>query len=360
MFRINQIALVAALGFSSIRSVTCQKTTEAVSSIAVYSTTSSSTTSSSVPTHTVLIGKADHKVQPDVVQAAVGDMVQFNFYPANHSVVRAEYLYPCIPYEMTGADKVEFFSGFQPVDAILDDPPTYTIRINDSLPIFFYCSAPGSCINYQMVGVINPNKSVSLDAHKQRAAKSSFMLNPGEKFPDEAASSSALAPQSSVTSPTTSALPGSEHEDKGLSGGAIAGIVIGAVAAIAVLAALFFFVGRNKSLKERVGGNSDNVNPQGPQMYQSPYQSPGGAFSRVPQHDPYFGNGGNEYRPAMVPPQTGGPPLYSPSNESGHRGYFTEVGVHPSTLADGMARTSEAGSPPPQQAQREKVHEMAG
>lgn len=46
---------------------------------------------------------------------------EFDFYPQNHSVVRAEYKYPCIPYELTGVDKVGFFSGFEPVDAILPD-----------------------------------------------------------------------------------------------------------------------------------------------------------------------------------------------------------------------------------------------
>jgi hypothetical protein len=42
-------------------------------------------------------------------------------------------------------------------DLILNEqPPSWTIRINDTGPIFFYCSAPGSCIKYGMVGVINP------------------------------------------------------------------------------------------------------------------------------------------------------------------------------------------------------------
>jgi hypothetical protein len=52
--------------------------------------------------------------------------------------------------------KQGFFSGMVAVDAILPDPPTWQIRVNDTAPIFFYCSAPGSCIDWQMVGVINP------------------------------------------------------------------------------------------------------------------------------------------------------------------------------------------------------------
>ena len=52
--------------------------------------------------------------------------------------------------------KQGFFSGFNPVDAVLSDPPSFQVRVNDTEPIFFYCSAQGSCIDWQMVGVINP------------------------------------------------------------------------------------------------------------------------------------------------------------------------------------------------------------
>jgi hypothetical protein len=117
---------------------------------------------------------------PDVTQAEVGDFIQFQFYPTNHSVVRAAYQYPCIPFELIETDKVGFASGFHPVDAILDNPPSWTIRVNDTYPIFFYCSAPGSCINYGMVGVINPNATTSLETQRTDAKKSTFMLQPGQ------------------------------------------------------------------------------------------------------------------------------------------------------------------------------------
>ena len=48
---------------------------------------------------------------------------------------------------MTGP-KVGFFSGFHAVDAILQDPPKWTIQINDTDPVFYYCSAPGSCTEW--------------------------------------------------------------------------------------------------------------------------------------------------------------------------------------------------------------------
>lgn len=124
--------------------------------------------------------QGDHTFVPDVTQAEVGDFIEFRFHPTNHSVVRAAYGYPCIPYELIETDKVGFTSGFHPVDAVIPDPPTWTVRVNDSDPIFYYCSAPGSCINYAMVGVINPNATTSLDRQKKAAEDSTFMLQPGE------------------------------------------------------------------------------------------------------------------------------------------------------------------------------------
>lgn len=114
------------------------------------------TSSSAATTWTVSVGEGSNVFKPNVVQANIGDIIEFDFYPANHSVCRAEYLYPCIPYEDTGKGKVGFFSGFHPVDAILSNPPTWSIRVNDSNPIFYYCTAPDACIEDQMVGVINP------------------------------------------------------------------------------------------------------------------------------------------------------------------------------------------------------------
>ena len=53
----------------------------------------SSTATSRLPQTTVIeVGKGDFIFKPDTIQAAVGDTVEFRFYPTNHSVVRADYL----------------------------------------------------------------------------------------------------------------------------------------------------------------------------------------------------------------------------------------------------------------------------
>jgi hypothetical protein len=46
----------------------------------------------------------------------------------------------------------------------MSQPPKWNLTINDTSPIFFYCSAPGSCIDYQMVGAINPVSRLRLSS----------------------------------------------------------------------------------------------------------------------------------------------------------------------------------------------------
>jgi plastocyanin len=80
---------------------------------------SATSTSKAAATHTVNVGDGGFFFTPNTTYANPGDVVQFVFYPTNHSVVRAEYLFPCIPYEDTGLGKIGFFSGFEPVIAII-------------------------------------------------------------------------------------------------------------------------------------------------------------------------------------------------------------------------------------------------
>ncbi|KAF2003670.1 hypothetical protein P154DRAFT_561115 [Amniculicola lignicola CBS 123094] len=229
----------------------------------------SSTSTGPVPTHTVAVGK-NHEFQPSETTAAIGDIIEFRFFPKNHSVVRAEYMDPCVPYELYDRGKTGFFSGFritQP-DIREDQRPTWSLKINDTNPIFFYCSAPESCQRWAMVGVINPNTSVSLDKHKNKAKEANFVLSPGESPPPEATSQG-------IATPTTSNLPAHHPAHHGkLSSGGIAGIVIGSVAIVTLAAALCFFVGRFKTLRETHPRNSTAHHPPPQDMAPPPQYLP--------------------------------------------------------------------------------------
>lgn len=129
-------------------------------------------------THTVEVGKAGYTFSPDTLLAEVGDYITYAFYPRNHSVIRSDYGYPCIPYGLVNT-RPGFYSPFMPVDAILETPPTFTVRVNDTEPIFVYCSGPVACNEYGMVAVVNPTANTSLEVHRQKAKKASYVLQPG-------------------------------------------------------------------------------------------------------------------------------------------------------------------------------------
>lgn len=116
----------------------------------------STTSAAPAATHTIAVGATGFNFTPNNLTVAVGSVIEFNFYPGNHSVVRSAFKFPCIPYEDTGPNRVGVFSGFLNTDVYSSDGPKYRVRVNDSDPIFYYCAAPGSCITHGMLGVINP------------------------------------------------------------------------------------------------------------------------------------------------------------------------------------------------------------
>ncbi|PVH78932.1 hypothetical protein DL98DRAFT_560983 [Cadophora sp. DSE1049] len=232
----------------------------------------SSSTSSSAPgaTHTVSVGADGLNFSPNQVFANKGDIIEYRFYPQNHSVARAAFgNEPCIPYELTGPGRVGFWSGFNPIALVLSNPPIWRLLINDTEPIFFYCSSPGACLE-GMVGVINPNTTFTYAQQFNYTQNATLDFSPGEYFPKESrpsrtttATGATFTPTPIASTPTSSAintaetttaaaLPPHPHSSSkpSLGAGPIAGIVIGAVAVVALASALLYMCGRRQSVKE--------------------------------------------------------------------------------------------------------------
>ncbi|GME64441.1 Cupredoxin [Neofusicoccum parvum] len=202
------------------------------------------TTSSSSPSvYTVAVGANGHKFTPNTTVARPGDIIVFDFYPTNHSVIRGEYnkasvcgtpgCNPCVPWELYHTD--EPYQGFFSDNRIIDSftqRETWNLTVNSTDPIWFYCDALESCSPNGMVGVINPTNDTSIDLQHQQAVDSAYQLAPGQTWPAEG---------------TQSTSSGSSHHSSKLSGGAIAGIVVGGVAFVAMAAALTFYIGRNNA-----------------------------------------------------------------------------------------------------------------
>lgn len=209
---------------------------------------------------------------PELFNVSAGDTVMFEFYGPDHSVVQAEYGSPCVPYSYVDSNHAG--KGFWTELQFLDPGQNsyFNISINDTAPIFFYCAAPKSCIEKLMVGAINANSTHTLASQIQLAKNADFQIAVGDPIPNEATSSILNAPTSTPAHSSSSGGGGGAH----LSGGAIAGIVVGGVAFLVICAALFFYVGRSKSLKEvlkRQDGNANRASTPGPDMSYMPHDS---------------------------------------------------------------------------------------
>ncbi|KAF5023643.1 hypothetical protein F66182_4312 [Fusarium sp. NRRL 66182] len=237
------------------------------------------TSSGEATTHTINVGASGHKFTPSEVKAEVGDILEWRFYPSSHWVIRGDYENPCIPYEYVDLDRTGFSSGTEKVEAITDDGPRYRVRVNDTDPIWFYCGAPGSCVRYHMMGVVNPTKNETLDDWQERAKDVDFQLRPGDPWPTEEDFPSATADPGASDEESTddsgSDSDGGGGGKKGLSTGAIAGIAVGGAAVLLLAGALLYLCGRRGGFdKAYRKGFRSSVGPPGPPVTETQYASP--------------------------------------------------------------------------------------
>lgn len=202
---------------------------------------------SQVTVHVVQVGNKNGTLAytPDNVVAAVGDFVQFQFAPANHTVTQSTFDNPCQPIALH-SNVTGIYSGFMPVPLTAETTPTYTIMINNTTPMWIYCSQGKHC-QAGMTMVINQNTAAnatrSLANFKAAAALQTVNL-PGNAVsngttgtsntPESSlgASGAASTATSTSSSSTTSATAGSSASAIKVSGSLAMG---GLLAAIMVL-----------------------------------------------------------------------------------------------------------------------------
>lgn len=113
--------------------------------------------------HVVKVGDGGLKFNPARTKAAVGDVVEFHFVSAVHSVAKGIFADPCQPSNSTG-----FFSG--DVDSSSKKGQVFTIKVEDDEPIWYYCATGPHC-QLGMVGVINGPSVLALLCLGTRADK---------------------------------------------------------------------------------------------------------------------------------------------------------------------------------------------
>ncbi|KAF2827881.1 Cupredoxin [Ophiobolus disseminans] len=192
----TSVMVSALMGFAAATSIVASEAllASATSSALVgLSTAGSASTGSQVPagmvtTHIVQVGGPNGSLAfyPNNIVAQAGDLVQFQFHPKNHSVVQSTFDQPCVPIQNIQANKTDaFFSGFMPTNAsaaATSNVLTYTIRVKDAKPVWFYCSQGKHC-QAGMVGAINapPSGNKTLTSFTALAASASENLSPGQQ-----------------------------------------------------------------------------------------------------------------------------------------------------------------------------------
>ncbi|KAH8885062.1 hypothetical protein GQ53DRAFT_770268 [Thozetella sp. PMI_491] len=328
----------------------------------------SGTSSAAVQTYTIAVGAEGFKFTPNEIKnVSIGSILEFRIYPGGHAVARSDFKQPCIPYALTGVNHVGFYSGQISPLVVSDNLPKYSVRVNDTEPIFFYCTAPTSCIKEHMIGVVNPNSTETLDIQMQFANNATLQLTPGDNWPQEGASSTASVPSSTATSnPANTGASSSSGGGSSLSTGAIAGIAIGGAAVVILAATLLYLCGRRGGL-DKAYRRSTATFPPPPmgETYGGNPKSPGQAtFSTnhysmpPPEHDPYRGQ--TQSPPHGSYMQHTPPPPISP-HHSGFNTYQTGVqpGVNSPLMGDmqsqqayyaqSLASPGLHTPPPPQQ-----------
>jgi plastocyanin len=124
-------------------------------------------------THMVMVGESGLTFSPQMVTAAVGDVVEFQFYPKNHSVVAGDMTKGCTPMSSTGTSG--FYSGFMPVTTGMSDM-AFQVKIQNTEPWVFYCSQGKHCQN-GMYGMINGN-ATALSAYGSLAKAATSNQSP--------------------------------------------------------------------------------------------------------------------------------------------------------------------------------------
>ncbi|KAI1428170.1 hypothetical protein F5Y12DRAFT_733967 [Xylaria sp. FL1777] len=176
----------------------------------------------------VAVGKGSFTFVPDTITADPGDEIAFEFWSDGHSVARSAFGFPCMPYEYIVPEHAGFWSG-DILNVTTNSRPTFTITVNDTEPVFFYCSPANSCKGNRMIGVINPNSTWTLDKQNSFINPSILELQPGDPLPSESNGTESLPPDSK-----------SPYEIPVLSIGEIAGIVISSIAVILLVGTLAY------------------------------------------------------------------------------------------------------------------------
>jgi len=175
-------------------------------------------TSASAANFQVQVGNGGLTFTPNTVNASVGDTVSFVFYPKNHTVTQSSFTAPCQPLS-GGLD-----SSFQPVAANATSVPSFSVTVNATTPLWFFCHQTGHCES-GMVFAINPNANKTFDAFQATAKASAADGTP----PAASSGSGTTTPSPTGTGSSSSSTTTTSKSNSALSSSAQAGGLLAAL-----------------------------------------------------------------------------------------------------------------------------------
>jgi plastocyanin len=101
----------------------------------------------------VVVGGAQDTFVPNMIRAAAGDVIQFQFSSGNHTVTQSSEDSPCQPLQATQSGVIH--SGHIPFEAGQTTVGTFNVPLNNTEPIYLYCATGPHCQIGQVMA-INP------------------------------------------------------------------------------------------------------------------------------------------------------------------------------------------------------------
>ena len=101
-------------------------------------------------THDINVGQGGLKYDPDMVTAAQGDTLRFHFYGPVHNVAQSTFDKPCV------AAPGAIFSGDMQVSGMGPSDMVFDVMVNNTDPIWIYCSVEMHCENGMAMAVNAP------------------------------------------------------------------------------------------------------------------------------------------------------------------------------------------------------------
>ncbi|KAF7513864.1 hypothetical protein GJ744_006478 [Endocarpon pusillum] len=113
---------------------------------------------------------ASLKFYPEEIKAEPGSMVQFQFYPKNHTVTQSTFDKPCEPINRIMSNVTGINSG--PMPPVNNMMKVFTILINDTKPLWMYCATQDHCQRGMVMAINAPQQGEkTLQSYKALAAK---------------------------------------------------------------------------------------------------------------------------------------------------------------------------------------------